>query len=133
MNGNKNVTAVKEIRHRGGAITSPRWRISVTAVTINCHRGDGNWRLCVAGKTHYKNIPVSRSFLSHANLAKNAKFSCIIDFGLTQISQISRRQVASPLLSVLHTECTRRMVAASFLRCSFCEIREICVRHIHRN
>ena len=89
MNGNENVTAVKEIRHRGGAITSPRWRISVTAVTRNCHRGDG-WRLCVAGKTHYKNIPVSRSFLSHANLAKNAKFSCIIDFGLTQISQCLR-------------------------------------------
>ena len=25
------------------------------------------------GKTHYKNIPVSRSFLSHANLANHAK------------------------------------------------------------
>ena len=68
MNGNENVTAVKEIRHRGGAITSPRWRISVTAVTINCHRGDGNWRLCVGtlfvvrmivGATlrHYKALP----------------------------------------------------------------------------
>ena len=32
-------------------------------------------RCCVQapGKTHYKNIPVSRSFLSHANLANHAK------------------------------------------------------------
>ena len=38
-------------------------------------------------------------------------------------------------LAVGYAECTRRMAAASFLRCSLCEIREICVRlnHLREN
>ena len=43
---------------------------------------------------------------------------------LTNLTKASRFALA-----VGCAECTRRMVAASLLRCSFCEICEICVRH----